>query len=138
MAARRLAEREEVDIRLYSIVYDAIEELRSAMEGMLSPEIKEQINGNLEVLETFKIGKVGTIAGCMVKDGKVKSKSKVRVIRDGIVIHTGQLESLKRFKDDVKEVAAGLDCGLNITNFNDLKVGDLIEAFEEIEVSRKL
>ena len=138
MAARRLAEREEVDIRLYSIVYDAIEELRSAMEGMLSPEIKEQINGNLEVLETFKIGKVGTIAGCMVKDGKVKSKSKVRVIRDGIVIHTGQLESLKRFKDDVKEVATGLDCGLNITNFNDLKVGDLIEAFEEIEVSRKL
>lgn len=138
VSARKLAEREEVDVRLYSIVYDAIEELKAAMEGMLSPEIKEQINGNLEVLETFKINKVGTIAGCMVKEGKVKSKSKVRIVRDGIVIFTGQLESLKRFKDDVKEVVAGLDCGLNLTNFNDLQKGDMIEAFEEIEVSRKL
>ncbi len=115
-----------------------MEEIKSAMEGMLSPEIREQVTGTLEVLETFKISKVGTIAGCMVKEGKVKSKSKVRVIRDGIVIHTGELGSLKRFKDDAKEVVAGLDCGLNITNFNDISVGDTIEAYEEIEVSRKL
>lgn len=137
-AARKLAEREEIDIRLYSIIYDAIEELKAAMEGMLSPEIREQITGTLEVLETFKISKVGTIAGCMVKEGKVKSKSKVRVIRDGIVVHTGELGSLKRFKDDAKEVTAGLDCGLNIANYNDIVVGDMIEAYEEIEVERKL
>lgn len=137
-AARKLAEREEIDIRLYSIIFDAIEEIKSAMEGMLSPEIREQVTGTLEILETFKISKVGTIAGCMVKEGKVKSKSKVRVIRDGIVVHSGELGSLKRFKDDVKEVVAGLDCGMNITNYNDIKVGDIIEAYEEIEVSRKL
>ncbi len=136
--ARRLAEREEIDIRLYSIIYDAIEEIKAAMEGMLSPEIREQITGTLEIMETFKISKVGTIAGCMVKEGKVKSKSKVRIIRDGIVVHSGELGSLKRFKDDVKEVAAGLDCGLNITNYNDIKVGDVVEAYEEIEVTRKL
>ncbi len=137
-AARKLAEREEIDIRLYSIIFDAIEEIKGAMEGMLSPEIREQVTGTLEVLETFKISKVGTIAGCMVKEGKVKSKSKVRVIRDGIVVHTGELGSLKRFKDDAKEVVAGLDCGINITNYNDIVVGDTIEAYEEIEVSRKL
>lgn len=137
-AARKLAEREEIDIRLYSIIYDAIEELKAAMEGMLSPEIREQITGTLEVLETFKISKVGTIAGCMVKEGKVKSKSKVRIIRDGIVVHSGELGSLKRFKDDAKEVTAGLDCGLNIANYNDIVVGDMIEAYEEIEVERKL
>ena len=137
-AARKLAEREQIDIRLYSIIYDAIEELKSAMEGMLSPEIKEQVIGTLEIQETFKISKVGTIAGCIVKEGKVKSKSKVRVIRDGIVIHSGELGSLKRFKDDVKEVAAGLDCGLNIENYNDIKVGDIIEGYTEKEVARKL
>ncbi|MGN0029133.1 MAG: translation initiation factor IF-2 [Marinilabiliaceae bacterium] len=136
--ARKLAEREKIDIRLYSIIYDAIEELKSAMEGMLSPEIREQVTGNLEVKETFKISKVGTIAGCIVNDGKVKSKSKVRIIRDGIVVHSGELESLKRFKDDVKEVAAGLECGLNVKGYNDLQVGDIIEAYEEIEVARKL
>lgn len=137
-AARKLAEREEIDIRLYSIIYDAIEELKSAMEGMLSPEIREQVTGTLEIQQTFKISKVGTIAGCMVKEGKVKSKSKVRIIRDGIVVYSGQLGSLKRFKDDVKEVAAGLDCGLNIANYNDIKEGDIIEAYEEIEITRKL
>ncbi len=138
LAARRIAEKEQIDIRLYSIIYDAIEEIRAAMEGMLSPEIKEQILSTVEVRETFKITKVGTIAGCMVKEGKIKRNSKIRVIRDGIVIYTGELGSLKRFKDDAKEVASGFECGLNINNFNDIKVGDLIEAYEEIEVSRKL
>ncbi len=137
-AARRLAEKEKIDIRLYSIIYDAIEELKSAMEGMLSPEIREQVTGNLEVRETFKISKVGTIAGCFVNDGKVKSKSKVRIVRDGIVVHTGELESLKRFKDDAKEVVAGLECGLNVKGYNDIQTGDIIEAYEEIEVARKL
>ncbi|MBQ2322546.1 MAG: translation initiation factor IF-2 [Bacteroidales bacterium] len=136
--ARRLAEKEKIDIRLYSIIYDAIEELKSAMEGMLSPEIREQVTGNLEIRETFKISKVGTIAGCFVNDGKVKSKSKVRIIRDGIVVHSGELESLKRFKDDVKEVVAGLECGLNVKGYNDIQTGDIIEAYEEIEVARKL
>jgi translation initiation factor IF-2 len=138
LAARKLAEKEEIDIRLYSIIYDAIGEIKSAMEGMLSPEIKEQITSTVEVRETFKITKVGTVAGCMVKEGKIKRNSKIRVIRDGIVIYTGELGSLKRFKEDAKEVASGFECGLNIHNFNDIKVGDLIEAYEEIEVSRKL
>ncbi len=138
MAARKIAEKEEIDIRQYSIIYDAIEELKSAMEGMLSPEIKEQVISTLEVRETFKITKVGTIAGCMVKEGKIKRNSKVRLIRDGIVIYTGDLAALKRFKDDVKEVASGYECGVSITNYNDIKVDDLIEAFEEVEVSRKL
>ena len=137
-AAKRIAEKEEIDIRLYSIIYDAIEEIKSAMEGMLSPEIKETIVATLEIQEVFKITKVGTIAGCMVKEGKIKRGNKVRVIRDGIVIHTGELGSLKRFKDDVKEVVAGLDCGLDIKNFNDINVGDIVEAFEETEVLRKL
>ncbi len=138
MVARKMAENEEIDIRLYSIIYDAIEELKAAMEGMLSPEVKEQIIATLEVRETFKITKVGTIAGCMVKEGKIKRSSKVRLIREGIVIYTGLLGALKRFKDDVKEVATGYECGLNIANFNDIKVGDMVEAFEEVEVSRKL
>ncbi len=138
LAARKIAEKEQIDIRLYSIIYDAIEEIRAAMEGMLSPEIKEQIVSTVEVRETFKITKVGTIAGCMVKEGKIKRNSKIRIIRDGIVIYTGELGSLKRFKDDAKEVASGFECGLNIHNFNDIEIGDIIEAYEQIEVSRKL
>ena len=138
LPARRLAEKEGVEIRLYSIIYDAIEEVKSAMEGMLSPEIKEEITANVEVLQVFKITKVGTIAGCMVREGKIKRSNKVRVIRDGIVVHSGELESLKRFKDDVKEVVAGLDCGLNIVNYNDVQVGDIIEAYEETEIKKTL
>lgn len=138
VAARRLAENDGVDIRLYSIIYDAIEEVKDAMAGMLSPELKEEITGTAEVLQTYKISKVGTIAGCMVREGKVKRTSKVRLIRDGIVIYTGELGSLKRFKDDVKEVSSGYDCGLNIANYNDVKEGDMIEAYEEVEVSKTL
>jgi translation initiation factor IF-2 len=136
--ARKVAEREEVDIRLYSIIYDAIEELKDAMEGMLSPEIKEEITATLEIRATFKISKVGTIAGCIVKDGKVKRSNKIRLIRDGIVIYTGELASLKREKDDVKEVSSGFECGLNIDKYNDIKEGDIIEAFEEIKVKKTL
>ncbi len=138
LAARKIAEKEGVEIRLYSIIYDAIEEVKSAMEGMLSPDIKEEITANVEVREVFKITKVGTVAGCMVKDGKIKRSHKIRLIRDGIVIYSGELGSLKRFKDDVKEVASGYECGLNIHNYNDIKVGDIIEAFEEIEVKTSL
>ena len=136
--ARKLAETEQIDIRLYSIIYTAINELKDAIEGMLSPEIQEKINANLEIREIFKISKVGTIAGCMCLDGKILRTSKIRVIRDGIVVYTGKLASLKRFKDDVKEVLSGQDCGLSVENFNDIKVGDIIEAYEEIEVKRKL
>lgn len=138
LSARKLAEKEEIDIRLYSIIYDAINEIKSAMEGMLSPEIREEITATLEIMEVFKITKVGTVAGSMVKEGKIRRDSKVRVIRDGIVIYTGELGSLKRFKDDAKEVVSGLECGLNIENFNDIKVGDILEAFEEFEVKKKL
>ena len=138
MAARKNAEKEGVEIRLYSIIYDAIEEVKSAMEGMLSPEIKEEITAYVEVLQTFKISKVGTVAGCMVKEGKIKRTNKIRLIRDGIVIYSGELGSLKRFKDDAKEVVAGQDCGLNITNFNDIQVGDMIEAYEETEIKKTL
>ncbi|MCD6565470.1 MAG: translation initiation factor IF-2 [Bacteroidales bacterium] len=138
LAARKLAEKEEIEIRLYSIIYDAIEQIKSAMEGMLSPEIKEKIVATLEILETFKITNTGTIAGCMVKEGKIIRDSKVRVIRDGIVMYSGELGSLKRFKDDVKDVVSGLECGLNVTNFNDIKVGDTIEAYTEFEVKKTL
>jgi translation initiation factor IF-2 len=137
-AARKLAEQEEIDIRLYSVIYNAINEIKSAIEGMLSPEIEEKITANLEVRDVFKITKVGTVAGCMVLDGKIHRNSNIRLIRDGIVVYTGTLGSLKRFKDDVKEVSSGYECGLNIDRFNDLKVGDIIEAFETIEVARKL
>jgi translation initiation factor IF-2 len=137
-SARKLAEKEEIDIRLYSIIYDAIEEIRSAMEGMLSPEMKEEIVATLEIREIFKVTKVGTVAGCYVKEGKISRNSSVRVIRDGIVIYTGELGSLKRFKDDAKEVAGGLECGLNIHNFNDIKVGDVIEGFKQIEIKKTL
>ena len=137
-AARRAAEREGVEIRLYSVIYQAIEEVKDAMAGMLAPEVKEEITGTAEVLETYKISKVGTIAGALVREGKIKRGSKVRLIRDGIVRYTGDLGSLKRFKDDAKEVVAGLECGLSIQGYNDIQVGDLIEGFEEIEVARAL
>ncbi len=137
-SAKRAAEQEGVDIRLYSIIYDAIEEVKSAMEGMLSPDIKEEVTGSAEVRQVYHISKVGTIAGAMVVEGKIKRQSKVRVIRDGIVIHTGELASLKRFKDDVKEVSSGYDCGFSIKSYNDVQENDIIEAFEEIEVHKTL
>ena len=136
--ARRVAEKENIEIRLYSVIYDAIEEIKLAMEGMLSPEVKEEITSTLEIRETFKITKVGTIAGCIVKEGKLNRNHRVRVIRDGIVVYTGELGSLKRFKDDVKEVSKGFECGLNIERFNDIKVGDIIEGFEEREYKKTL
>lgn len=136
--AKTLADNEEIDIRTYSIIYDAINDLSDAMEGMLSPEVKEEITGNAEVREVFKISKIGTIAGCMVVSGKIFRNSKIRIIRDGVVIHSGELSSLKRFKDDAKEVSKGYDCGIQIKNFNDLEVGDLIEAYHEVEVKKKL
>ncbi len=138
MGARKLAEKEEIDIRLYSIIYKAIEEIKEAMEGMLSPDVKEEITGTCEVRDVFTITKVGTIAGGFVTEGKITRNSQIRVIRDGIVIHTGKLGSLKRFKDDVKEVTHNYECGLNVDKFNDIQVGDVIEAFEEVEVARKL
>ncbi|MEA1873144.1 MAG: translation initiation factor IF-2 [Bacteroidota bacterium] len=138
VTARRLAEKEEIEIRLYSIIYDAINEMKAAMEGMLSPEIKERIQGTAEVNKIFKITKVGTIAGCQVVDGKIFRGSKVRLIRDGIVVYSGDLGSLKRYKDDAKEVYSGQECGLNIENFNDIKVGDMVEAYEEFEVKKTL
>lgn len=136
--ARKLADNEEIEIRLYSVIYDAINEVKSGIEGMLAPEEKEEITATAEVRETFKISKVGTIAGCMVKEGKLTRSAKVRVIRDGIVIYTGVLGSLKRFKDDAKEVAAGYDCGLNIDGYNDIKVGDVVEAYQIVEIKRTL
>jgi len=138
VSARKLAENEQIDIRLYSVIYKAIEEIKAAMEGMLSPDIEEKVLGSAEIRETFDITKVGTIAGCYVLDGIIKRTSKVRVIRDGIVVHTGVLGSLKRFKDDVKEVKNNYECGLNIDKFDDIHIGDIIEAFEEVEVARKL
>lgn len=138
MAARKLAEKEEIDIRLYSIIYNAIEELKAAMEGMLSPEIKEEVVATLEVLEVFKITKVGSVAGCIVREGKIKRATKIRLIRDGIVVFSGELGSLKRFKEDVKEVANGYECGLNLANYNDVKIGDIIEGYEEVEVKKTL
>ena len=138
IGARKLAEAEQIDIRMYSIIYDAINELKDAMEGMLSPDVKEEIVANIEIRETFKISKVGTIAGCMVLDGKINRNNDIRVIRDGVVVYTGRLGSLKRFKDDVKEVAKGFECGLNIENFNDIKVGDIVEGYQEVEVKKTL
>ncbi|MFK8276398.1 translation initiation factor IF-2 [Capnocytophaga cynodegmi] len=136
--ARTLADKEEIDIRTYSIIYDAINDLKDAMEGMLSPVFKEEVTGTVEIRELFKISKVGTIAGCMVTDGKIFRNSKIRIIRDGVVIYTGELASLKRFKDDVKEVSKGYDCGLQIKNYNDIKEGDVVEAFQEVAVKKKL
>jgi translation initiation factor IF-2 len=137
-SARKLAEKEGVDIRLYSIIYNAIEEVKSAMEGLLSPEIKEEITANVEIREVFKISKVGSVAGCMVREGKIKRGNKIRIIRDGIVVYTGELGSLKRFKDDVREVNQGYECGLNIHNFNDIKTGDIVEAYEEVAIKQTL
>jgi translation initiation factor IF-2 len=136
--ARKLAEQESIDIRLYSIIYKAIEELQAAIEGMLAPKMEEKITGNIDIREVFKITKVGAVAGCMVTDGKVFRNSKIRLIRDGVVVYTGNLSSLKRFKDDVKEVTSGFDCGLTIANYNDMRVGDTVEAYEEVEIKRVL
>jgi translation initiation factor IF-2 len=136
--ARALAEKEEIDIRTYSIIYAAIDDIKSAMEGMLSPEMKEEVTGTAEIRETFKISKIGTIAGCMVLTGKIFRNSKVRLIREGVVVFDGELASLKRFKDDVKEVAKGYDCGMQIKNYNDLKLEDTIEAYQEVAVQKKL
>ncbi|MDX1427318.1 MAG: translation initiation factor IF-2, partial [Salegentibacter mishustinae] len=136
--ARQVADKEEIDIRTYSIIYDAINDLKDAMEGMLSPELKEEITGTAEIRETFKISKVGTIAGCMVTSGKIYRNAGIRLIRDGVVVYTGELASLKRFKDDVKEVAKGYDCGLQVKNYNDIKEGDVVESFREVEVKKKL
>ncbi len=136
-AARKLAEKEEIEIRLYSIIYDAINDIKDAIEGMLEPVMKEEIVASVEVMDIFKISKVGTVAGCVVREGKLQRSTPIRVIRDGIVIYTGKLGSLKRFKDDVKEVASGQDCGLNIESFNDIRVGDIVEGYEQVEVKRK-
>lgn len=137
-SARKMADKEEIDVRLYSIIYDAIEEIKSAMEGLLSPEIKEEVTATVEVREVFKITKVGTVAGCLVREGKIKRNNKIHIIRDGIVVYTGELDSLKRFKEDVKEVGTNYECGLNIKNYNDIRVGDMIESFEETEVKKTL
>jgi translation initiation factor IF-2 len=137
-SARSLADKEEIDIRNYSIIYDAIDDLRDAMEGMLSPEMKEEVTGTAEIRETFKISKVGTIAGCMVTDGKIFRNSRIRIIREGVVVFTGELTALKRFKDDVKEVSKGYDCGIQIKNYNDIEQLDIIEAYQEVEVKKKL
>jgi translation initiation factor IF-2 len=137
-AARKIADNEEIEIRLYSIIYDAINEVKAAMEGMLAPETQEVIVGNAEVREVFKITKVGTVAGCMVTDGYLKRQNPIRLIRDGIVIYSGEMGALKRFKDDVSEVRSGFDCGISIKNFNDINVGDVIEAYETREVKRTL
>jgi translation initiation factor IF-2 len=138
LSARKLAEKEQIEIRSYSIIYQAIEEIKAAIEGMLSPEIEEKITCNIEIRETFKISKIGTVAGCYVLDGKITRNTRIRIIRNGIVVYTGKLGSLKRFKDDVKEVSSGFECGLNIDGFNDIKEGDIIEGFEEVEIKRKL
>ncbi len=137
-SARKLAEKEEIEIRLYSIIYDAINEIKDAIEGMLAPETREEIVCSVEVMEVFKITRVGTVAGCLVREGKITRNTLVRVIRDGIVVYTGKLGSLKRFKDDVKEVGPNMECGLNIENYNDIKVGDIVEGYEQVEVARKL
>ena len=136
--ARQIAQKEEIDIRSYSIIYDAINDLKDAMEGMLSPEMKEEITGTAEIREIFKVSKVGTIAGCMVTDGKIFRNSKIRIIREGVVVFTGELATLKRFKDDVKDVAKGYDCGMQIKNYNDIEQLDIIEAFQEVEVKKKM
>jgi translation initiation factor IF-2 len=137
-SARKLAEQEEIEIRLYSIIYDAINQVKDAMEGMLAPTVEEVVTGSVEVRQIFKISKVGTIAGCYVTEGQIKRSSNVRLVRDGIVVHTGQIDALKRFKDDVSEVKSGYECGLSLKGYNDIKEGDVIEAFEMKEKKRTL
>ena len=136
--ARTIANKEEIDIRSYSIIYDAINDVKDAMEGLLSPEMKEEITGTAEIRETYKISKVGTIAGCMVTSGKIYRNCGIRLIREGVVVFSGNLNSLKRFKDDVKEVAKGYDCGIQIKNFNEIKESDVLECFQEVAVKKKL
>jgi translation initiation factor IF-2 len=136
--ARKLAQQEQIDIRLYSVIYNAIEEVKDALEGLLSPTIEEEVVGVVEIRETFRIKNIGTIAGCMVTEGKVNRNNSIRLIRDGIVVYTGKISSLKRFKDDVREVAEGYECGLSIDGFNDLRQGDIVEAFTTREVKRNL
>jgi translation initiation factor IF-2 len=136
--ARMIADKEEIDIRTYSIIYDAINDIKDAMEGMLSPEMREEITGTAEIRETFKISKIGTIAGCMVTDGKIYRNSGIRIIREGVVIHSGSLISLKRFKDDAKEVAKGYDCGLQVKSYNDIQIADVVECFQEVAVKKTL
>jgi translation initiation factor IF-2 len=138
VSARKLAENEEIEIRHYSIIYDAINEIKDAMEGMLAPEVEEVITSNVEVREVFKISKVGTVAGCMVTDGAIKRNNRIRLVRNGIVIFTGEIGALKRFKEDVNEVKTGFECGISIKGFNDIKVGDVVESFEQKEVKRTL
>jgi translation initiation factor IF-2 len=135
---RKLAEQEQIDVRTYSVIYDAIEEIKSAMEGMLAPTFEEKVLGTVEIREVFKITRVGNIAGCMVLEGKVTRNSKIRLLREGVIVHTGELASLRRFKDDVKEVNHGYECGLNLTGYQDIRVGDIIEAFERVEVKARL
>jgi translation initiation factor IF-2 len=135
--ARRLAEQEAIEIRTYSIIYDAIDQIKAAIEGMHTPKTEEKVTGNAEIREVFKVSKVGVVAGCMVTDGKLTRNAKVRLIRDGVVVYSGELSSLKRFKDDAKEVATGYDCGLQIGSYNDLQVGDYVEAYEDVEIKRK-
>jgi translation initiation factor IF-2 len=137
-SAKKLAESEEIEIRLYSVIYQAIEEIKLAMEGMLDPDVEEEITGTAEIREVFKISKVGAVAGCMIVEGKMFRDNQIRLIRDGVVVYSGELTSLKRFKDDVKEVSKGYECGMQISNYNDIKVGDLVEGFREVEVQRKL
>jgi len=137
-SVRKLAEQEQIDIRTYSVIYDAIEEIKSAMEGMLAPTFEEKVLGTVEIREVFKITRVGNIAGCMVLEGKVTRNSKIRLLREGVIVHTGELASLRRFKDDVKEVNHGYECGLNLTGYQDIRVGDIIEAFERVEVKARL
>ena len=136
--ARMIADKEEIDIRTYSIIYAAINDLKDAMEGMLSPEVKEEVTGTAEIREIFKVSKIGNIAGCMVMNGKIFRNSGIRIIRDGVVVHTGELEALRRFKDDVKEVSKGYDCGMQIKGYNDIAIGDVIESFQEVEVKKTL
>ena len=138
ISARKLAEQEQIDVRLYSIIYDAIDELKAAMEGMLAPSVEEVIMGTIEVREVFKISKIGTVAGCYVTDGALKRSTRVRIIRNGIVVHTGNIDALKRFKYDVSDVKTGYECGISIKNFNDILVGDTIEGFDTKEVKRTL
>jgi translation initiation factor IF-2 len=138
LQAARMAEQENIEIRTYSIIYDAIEEIKSAMEGLLEPKMEKRTTCNVEIRETYKINNIGTIAGCYVLDGKIARNSRINLVRDGIVIFTGELSSLKRFKDDVKEVATGYECGLMVKNYNDVRIGDILEGFEEVEVKRTL